>query len=136
MIMTKRALLISLCIILVIALITGLPLVWYYWIRPLQVDDFVLEDYAYYLEEFSSKKIVGAITNASDAREKGVAVLTDVYSKDVILGEKPFVVNYDENTDSWLISGSKPPVPFMLGGTAHIIINGSDGNVLAIWHEK
>lgn len=70
MLRPKRTLLVSMCVVLAIAIIIGLPLVWYYWIRPLQVGTFALNDYAYYLDEFSSDEAVGTITNAGDAREK------------------------------------------------------------------
>lgn len=136
MLKVKRILLVSLCVILVIALLTGIPLAWHYWIRPLWIHDFALEDYTRNLEEFSSDEVVGPIANASDAREKGISVLIDVYGENVIMGEKPFIVFYDKNTDAWMVRGSLPPIPFILGGTAHIIINGSDGKVLAVWHDK
>lgn len=132
----KKALGISLWIILALALIIGLFLGWYYRIRPSRIGEFTAEDYTYYLEKFPSNTVVGAITDARDARKKGVAILTDIYSDDVISGEAPFVVYYDEQTDSWLICGSMPPIPFMRGGIGKIIIRGSDGDVLAVWHEK
>ena len=136
MVKPKRALLVSVCIILVFSIIVGLLLAWHYWIRPSRIYDFALEDYTVVLEEFSSDEVVGPIADASDAREKGIAVLIDVYGEDLILGEKPFIVFYDKNTDAWMVCGSLPPILFILGGTAHIIINGSDGKVLAVWHEK
>ena len=136
MVKSKRALFVSVCIILVFSIIVGLPLAWHYWIRPSRIYDFALEDYTRNLEEFTSDEVVGPIADASDAREKGIAVLIDVYGEDLILGEKPFIVGYDKNSGAWMVCGSLPPVPFMLGGTAHIIINGSDGKVLAVWHEK
>lgn len=136
MLKSKRILLIFVCIILVFSIIVGLPLAWHYWIRPSRIYDFALEDYTVDLEEFSSDEVVGPIADASDAIEKGISVLIDVYGEDLILGEKPFIVFNDKNTDAWMVCGSLPPIPFILGGTAHIIINGSDGKVLAVWHEK
>ena len=88
MLKPKRALFVSVCIILVFSIIVGLPLAWHYWIRPLRIYDFALEDYTRDIEEFSSDEVVGPIANASDAREKGIAVLIDVYGEDLILGEK------------------------------------------------
>ena len=136
MLRSKRVLCVSMCIVLAIASIIGLYLAWYYWIRPLRTYDFALENYTRYFEEFSSDEVVGPITDASDAREKGVSVLVDVYGEDVVRGEKPFLVGYDNNSDTWMVVGSLSPNPLMLGGTAHIVINGSDGAVLAVWHTK
>lgn len=132
--MKKRTLKAVVCVVLAIALLIGGFLAWHYWISPLRVGEFALEDYAYFLEEFSFDKNVGAITDAREAREKGLAVLAEIYGEDV-RDQKPFKVSFDEAADAWLIAGSLPPVPMMVGGTAHIII-ASGGDVLAVWHEK
>ena len=135
MVKVKKALLIVCSILVVIAFLIGGFHAWYFWIRPLKVYEFSLEEQVHHLEEFPSDEVVGPITNAREAREKGVAVLMDVYGEEKILDEKPYIVFYDETADAWMVAGSLPPV-FILGGTAHIIINGSDGDVLAVWHEK
>jgi len=122
--------------VILIVLLIGLYLIWFYWISPLQVGSFTLADYTQNIEKFPSEKVVGPITDAKQAKEKGTVALMDVFGEEKILGEKPIRVCYDENTDSWLVYGSLPPIPFMLGGVAKVIIRGSDGAVLALWHEK
>lgn len=132
----KKELLIITYIVLLIFIIIGAFLIWYYGIKPSHIYEFTLEDYTYYLEEFSSDKAVGPINNADEAREKGVAVLCEAFSEETVLNQKPFIVSCDQNTNSWKISGSLFPIPSMHGGVAHIIIDGSSGDVLAMWHTK
>ena len=105
--------------------------------------EYDITNYECQIEQFPSEKNVGPITDADDAIEKGVLVLTELYGAEEINDEKPFAAYYDPNSDTWLIRGSLPPavrysngysfVP--MGGVAKIIINTSDGDVIAVWHE-
>ena len=124
--------------ILTIAIIVGLYLAWYYWLRPLRTYDFTLENYTFFIEhpENAYDEVLGPIADANDARRKGISVLIDVYGEDVIRSEKPFLVGYDQSSDTWMVIGSLSPIPLTLGGVAHIVINGSDGAVVAVWHTK
>ena len=132
----KKEWLIIICVVLLVFITIGAFFAWHYVIKPSQVYEFSLEDYTYYLEKFSSDKVAEPINNADEAREKGIAILCEAYGEKTILSQKPFIVSCDQNTNSWMISGTLPPVPLILGGVAHIIIDGSSGDVLAMWHTK
>ena len=138
MLTTRKIFRVFMFSILTIAIIVGLYLAWYYLLRPLRTYDFALENYTRPIEnpDFTYDEVLGPIDDASDAREKGVSVFIDVYGEDIIRNEKPFLVGYDQNTDTWMVVGSLSPIPLTLGGVAHIVINGSDGAVVAVWHTK
>lgn len=122
------------CIVALIAIGIGAYLAWFYWIHPLQVQEFSLKDYSYELASFPSDLAVEPIEDAADAREKACSVLVNVFGEEKINNQKPLMTCYDKDSDTWLVYGTLSPLT--LGGTAHIIINAEDGAVLAIWHTK
>lgn len=100
------------------------------------VKGFELNDYQYYLDNFSSKENVGSIIDTKDAMKKAEAVWISLYGIEV-KKEKPYQVFYDEYNDIWLVQGSfKSLFGNSKGGVANILIENKDGQVLAVWHEK
>ena len=77
MLTTKRIFRAFMLIILAIALIVGLYLAWYYWLRPLRTYDFTLENYTFFIEhpENAYDEVLGPIADANDAREKAFLFL-------------------------------------------------------------
>ena len=121
---------------IVIALIVFLSLVWNRYIEPTRTSQFELKDYEYYLTEFPYEKFVGPIDDSRTAKEKGIAVLKEIYGDEIAEEEAPFYVSYDRQNDAWLIHGSLPMLPLMDGGVGYVILSGTDGDVLAVWHTK
>ena len=83
--------------------------------------------------------ILGEIIDEKDIRHKAEIVLSSVYGKKEIKGQKPFLLFYNEQYNAWLVEGQMPfpcRIIMCFGGTAKIVIEGATGKVLAIWHEK
>jgi len=59
-------------------------------------------------------------------------ILFKTYSKEKILGEKPYVISLKKGI--WIMEGTLPDG--YLGGTFHIEIKANDGNVIRIIHYK
>ena len=104
--------------------------------------EYDIKDYEDKIEQCPSDKNVGPIVDADDAIEKGVSVLIDMYGEEIINDEEPFKTYYDPNSDTWLIQGSMDPmveypdgrIIIPHGGVGEVIINASDGDVIAAWH--
>ena len=61
-------------------------------------------------------------------------ILFEVYGEEQMTQQRPYIVMYDEENESWLISGNSEYLEGALGGVANIIISARDGKLLAIWH--
>lgn len=96
------------------------------------IQEFNLSDYQRIIAEFHTDKIVQEVQNEKEAIETAEKIWIEIYGKDII-SKKPFTVLFDKTNSVWLISGSLPPDTF--GGVPHILIS-TNGEVLAIWHDK
>ena len=104
-------------------------------LMPTKVESFDLEDYRTYLENesFQVDLVLGETETAEDAKEKAEDVWIERYGKDV-KSQRPYAVYFDEQSEVWLVTGR---LHFWAdGGTASILIQKSDGRVLAVWHGK
>ena len=96
-------------------------------------------DYCVNREYEENEWLLGEITDESDARIKAELALSEVYGSKNMKEQRPFLAYYDEKSDVWLVVGQMPfPCRIILcvGGTAHIVLDGATGKVLAIWHDK
>lgn len=111
-----------------------------------EVRSFDVSEYSDYINLYSEYEYpeiyVGPILNVETLR-----VITDELWADnfgeAIEDEKPYIVYYDEVNRVWHIKGT---MPFSLrsdvfglkrfGGVAHLIVQETDGKVLALWHDK
>ena len=104
-----------------------------------EVNAFNLDEYQTYLdsymlnEEYDDIRICGKIESATDAIAKAKNVMERVYGKSTLGTTGPYSVYYDERTDAWLVVGT---TLFLQGSGAHVIINGINGEVLAVWNYK
>ena len=73
-----------------------------------------------------------SISNDNEAKEYAEALWLDVFDKSV-KNEKPYVVYRDGENEAWLVHGTLEKNT--IGGTAWIIFK-SNGEILAVWHEK
>lgn len=105
--------------------------------KPSQVENFNLEDYNSYINNFSSDKVLGSTYDAKDAKKKAELVWIELYG-DNVKKEKPYKVFYDTNNNAWLVMGSfhKGLLNNKTGGIAYIIILKETGKVVAVWHDK
>ena len=94
---------------------------------------FVLNDYQFYIENFSSEENVGNIIDAKDAIKKAEKIWIKLYGES-IKKEKPYQVFYDERNCVWLVQGTLRSN--IKGGVANILIQNETGKVLAVWHDK
>lgn len=99
----------------------------------LEIKALDVNDYQYYIDNFSTEENLGSISDVEDAIMKAETIWIKMYGKRV-KKEKPYQVFYDEKNKIWLIQGSLQSN--MMGGGANILIEDSTGKVLAIWHEK
>ena len=100
---------------------------------------FSINDYDYYINEFSTTKIlksdrsVGDINNAKEAKEQAEIIWKEIFGEEA-KKEKPYKVYFDENSKVWYVKGTLPPN--YVGGVLNIIMTKKDGKILAIWGEK
>ncbi|MDR1564013.1 MAG: YbbC/YhhH family protein [Oscillospiraceae bacterium] len=131
--MKKTIIIIASIILALILAISGVIFIPRF-IEAAHVGTFTLSDYSHFMEGFESERVLGATDTAKDARQKAEKVFVEIYGKSV-KEEKPFLVAFDEESQVWLVSGNWPPKGSK-GGAAKILIQKSDGKVLAVWHEK
>lgn len=93
---------------------------------------FVLEDYVSEIAQYGSTQNVGTITDEADALTKAETLWVSLYGA-IILKEKPYTVQTDPNTGTYLVKGSLPQGS--AGGVAMVILE-AGGRVLAVWHTK
>ena len=97
--------------------------------------EFSFEDYNGYIYPndpiFSSGRdlYLGAVDNKWTAAKVGAEFFKEVYGKAM----RPITVGYDEENDMWHIVSYYRHRKYKKGGPAHIIINASDGKLIAIW---
>lgn len=102
---------------------------------PITEEVFDIDDYAEEIEEFSTWRLnVGPIKDAEDAAAKADAIFKEKYDESSLERQRPYIVLYDEEADAWLIHG-KWPEEGVDGGSAYMIVRGSDGKVIAVWHD-
>lgn len=132
-IITKKRVAFVLGLILFVTLIGGIII---YNISKEKIKSFNLNDEPYYLQaiqDFSSDKYLGEILTAEEAKEKAVNEWLNLFG-DKVNNEKPYQVFFDEQNNVWLVKGSLPKGK--KGGVAYILIQKSDGKILAIWHDQ
>ena len=104
-----------------------------------EVNNFDLNEYQNYLytyqlpEEFNNIGACGKIESGNDAVSKAKSVFEMVYGKNALGTQGPYNVYHDSTCDAWLVTGT---TLFSKGSGAHIIFNGADGGVLAVWNYK
>jgi hypothetical protein len=105
------------------------------FLRKEVINHFSLDDYDYYinLNRYSSDRILGPVDDAEIAKEKAEDVWIELFG-DSVTGKRPYQVMFDETNEVWLVQGTLPKK--MLGGIPYIIIQKTDGKVLAVWHDK
>ena len=102
-----------------------------------KVGEFNLEDYSYHTEEFTKDINVEKIKDADDAILKADKLFIETYGEKDMEDEKPYQAFFDEANKCWYIKGTfeQPLFGSKKGGVAKVIFD-SEGNVLALWHEK
>lgn len=104
-----------------------------------EVLPFSIEEYAYYINEFPTTKIlnserkVGDINTFKDAKEQAEIIWTEIFGEQA-KREKPYKVYFDNNSKVWLVKGTLKSN--YIGGVLNIIMTQKDGKILAIWGEK
>lgn len=97
------------------------------------IGKFNISEYSEVVIQFSSDKIVGTVQDVETAKEKAESIWIELYG-DEVKEKKPYIVSFDELNEVWLVQGSLPENKF--GGVPYILIQKSDGKVLAVWHDK
>lgn len=97
------------------------------------IGKFNISEYSEVVIQFSSDKIVGTVQDVETAKEKAESIWIELYG-DEVKEKKPYIVLFDELNEVWLVQGSLPENKF--GGVPYILIQKSDGKVLAVWHDK
>jgi len=101
---------------------------------------FNVTEYERQIELFSSELVLGETPTRSDAQKRAVEVWREHFGSQIYF-EWPYVVSFDEESDVWLVRGTMavPPLPrflvskFFVGNVPNILIQKSDGRVLAVW---
>lgn len=97
------------------------------------IGEFKLSDYQSFLDKFSSDKVVGNIDNTEIAKAQAEKVWIEIYGNN-IKEKRPYEVLFDNENQVWLVQGRLPKNRD--GGVPYILIQKSDGKVLAVWHDK
>jgi hypothetical protein len=101
-----------------------------------KVNFFNVEDYSSFISEFPSDRLLGPVVNAEKAKTCAESIWIELYGPDV-LDERPYKLSYDATNKIWLVQGNiRNFFGSSKGGTSHILIQESDGKVLAVWHDK
>lgn len=131
----EKRLLLGISIVLIMALIGG-GVYMAFFRKPKTVEtvrNFKLTDYSYFIENFPSEKVLGSIDSAEAAKEKAEIIWLEIYGES-IKERSPYVVSFDDENQVWLVHGILPK--YWVGGVPQILIQKSDGKVLAVWHDK
>ena len=107
----------------------------YYYMQNNKVGKFSLEEdmYKRAIIDFPSDRVLGEIPTAKIARESAVSIWLESFGSK-INNEKPYKVFFDDDENVWLVTGTLPRG--WIGGVAYILIQKSDGKVLAVWHDQ
>lgn len=76
---------------------------------------------------------INLVNNEDSAIRMAEVVLVPIYGESVD-SKKPFKAKYDCEYEVWVVSGTLGKK--FLGGVPNVIIQKSDGKVLAVWHSK
>lgn len=117
--------------IILILLIGGVISLLFY--NKSKIRRFDVSMYNSYIKQFPSDEILGPIDSAKYAKEKAEAVWLELYG-DEVKDKKPYTIFFDDSNEVWLVEGRLSKN--MLGGVPHILIQKSDGKILAVWHDK
>jgi hypothetical protein len=104
------------------------------------IGSFHLSEHQRDIDSFPLERNVGNMEDCLTAAERAKEIWIEVFGtefngepRDPTRG-RPVVVYYDDDNECWLVCGTLPPNPFLLGGVPYTIIR-SDGEVLAVWHD-
>lgn len=97
------------------------------------VGKFNISDYNYFIESFPYEKVLGPLDSVQLVKENAEIVFIEVYGEE-IKDKRPYSISFDENNQVWLVQGSLPEK--WVGGVPNILIQKSNGKVLAVWHDK
>lgn len=131
--MRKKLVLATVCI-MIIVLVGGVIYMVFFNKSKGKVNEFSLSEYNNYIKNFPSDKFLGPIGNQKIAKEKAEFIWVEIYGEQIKKEKKPYIVLFDSNSGVWLVTGSLPKN--MDGGVPYILIQQSDGKVLAVWHDK
>jgi len=88
----------------------------------------------YMCYNYPYKLVAEAIPDEETAIAVGKAVLIATYDKDMIMNQEPFSARYDEQKKYWVVTGTWPDNPNLVGGLGAVCIRKSDGKVVKITH--
>ena len=94
------------------------------------VGNFILIEYQWEIENFSTEQNIGEIIDKNDAVEKAASIWLEQYG--ICVQKKNIKVDFDSSEDCWHVYNSTPKN--QLGGVYHAIIQ-TNGNLVAVWAE-
>jgi hypothetical protein len=104
------------------------------------IGSFHLSEYQRDIDSFPMERNVGNVEDYLTAAERAKEIWIEIFGtesngepRDPTRG-RPVLVYYDADNECWLVRGTLPPNPNLLGGAPYTIIR-SDGEVLAVWHD-
>lgn len=117
--------------------------VWYPIVKnELVIESFILSDYDTFIQEYepseqldSGNDTVNEIVDAGNAIQWAVINWKHFLGNKALYGRRPLNVYYDEEEEIWLVVGSLPK-GVMEEDVPYILIDKSDGSVLAVWHDE
>ena len=98
---------------------------------------FKLDDYKSFTNSFRREINVGKIEDSNDVISKADRLFIETFGEETMENERPYQAFYDEISDCWYVKGTfyQNSAGTRKGGVANVIFD-SEGNVLALWHEK
>lgn len=97
------------------------------------IKSFDVNEYQYYINNFSVEDNLGLITDSKDLLKKVEAIWIKTYGRHV-KNQKPYKIFYDKENSVWLVHGTLQSN--ISGGVAYILVDNNTGDVLAIWHGR
>ncbi|MDR0812419.1 MAG: YbbC/YhhH family protein [Oscillospiraceae bacterium] len=133
----KKSRLIPIIIISILAIVGALACLAYFQ-KANTVGTFTLSDYSVYMDLYDKYPVseepiqpLGFVGSAKEAKKLAESIWIELFG-DSVTKKKPYRVFYDDTNQVWLVQGT---IFFMRGGP-NILIQKSDGKILALWQDK
>ncbi|MDR0812420.1 MAG: YbbC/YhhH family protein [Oscillospiraceae bacterium] len=133
----KKKILIPIIIISILAIVGALACLAYFQ-KANTVGTITLSDYNELIGFCNNRPITeeftepfGSVGSVKEAKKLAESIWIELFG-DSVTKKKPYRVFYDDINQVWLVQGTV----FFMGGGPNILIQKSDGKVLAIWQYK
>lgn len=87
--------------------------------------------------QFATDVILGEMNDPATLVQKVEEIWVSIYGEKIKETKRPYQLYFDESCNVWYVRGTleeAPPGYYMMGGVPEILVQKTDGKVLAVWH--